>query len=392
MAVSSPVFDAVVVGAGLSGLAAVLGLRRAGLRVASVGRLERPGPGRTVALIGPSLDLLGSLGLLADVEAEAAPMRTLRIVDDTGSLFAPRPVEFNAYEIGRDALGLNIENAALLGVLARALGDEDRFETEVVGFDFSGDAARLTLGDGRELAARLVVGADGRGSPSRKAAGIDASSRSLGQAALTLRLIHTRPHDDGSTEFHTREGPFTLVPLPPRPDAPHRSSLVWIMYEASAARRKALGDAELAAEIRTQTRAMLGEIRIDGGRGLFPLSIQRVAALTGRRLALIGDAAHGFPPIGAQGLNLGLRDAAEIAAAAASQADPGGEAALQRYAARRRLDIALCTLGVDALNASLLASFPAVDAARGLGLGALGAFRPLRRFAMRSGLSPFLAR
>ena len=395
-AASSPAFDAVVVGAGLAGLAAALGLRRAGLKTASVGRLEAPGPGRTVALLGHTLDFLEGLGVLAAVEAEAAPMRTLRIVDDTGSLFAPRPVEFRAAEIGRDVLGWNIENAALGAIIAKALGPEARFEVEVASFDFGSDAARLTLSDGRRLTAALVVGADGRGSPSRKAANIDMSARPLGQTALTLCLRHSRPHGDASTEFHTREGPFTLVPLPPKPSAPNRSSLVWLMRDASAARRKALSDAELAAEVRARAHVMLGEIEIEGGRGAFPLTIQRVARLTGPRLALIGDAAHAFPPIGAQGLNLGLRDVAEIVATATRArdegGDPGSEAALARYAAARRPDIALRTLGVGALNASLLAAFAPVDAARGFGLAALGAVRPLRRLAMREGLSPFLAR
>jgi len=395
-AASSPAFDVVVVGAGLAGLAAALGLRRAGLRAVSVGRLESPAPGRTVALLGRTLDFLDRLDALAAIEAAGAPMRTLRIVDDTGSLFAPRPVEFRAAEIGRDLLGYNIENAALAALLAEALGREARFETEVAQFGFGAGAARLTLTDGRELTAALVIGADGRGSPSRKAAGIDMTSRRLGQTALTLCLRHSRPHDDASTEFHTREGPLTLVPLPAKLGAPHRSSLVWLMRDASAARRKALPDAELAAQVRTQVRAMLGEMEIEGGRGAIPMTIQRVARLTGPRLALIGDAAHAFPPIGAQGLNLGLRDVAEIVATAARArdegGDPGAEPALARYAAARRPDIALRTLGVGALNASLLADFAAIDAARGFGLATLGAMRPLRRLAMREGLNPFLAR
>jgi 2-octaprenyl-6-methoxyphenol hydroxylase len=395
-AASSPAFDALVVGAGPAGLAAALGLRRAGLKAAAVGRLAPPAPGRTVALLGRTLDFLEDLGVLAAIEAAGAPMRTLRIVDDTGSLFAPRPVEFRAAELGRDVLGWNIENAILAAILAEALGSEARFDAEVAAFDFRADAARLTLGDGRVLTAALVVGADGRGSPSRKAAGLDMSARSLGQTALTLCLSHSRPHDDASTEFHTREGPFTLVPLPPKPGAPNRSSLVWLMREASAERRKTLTDAELAAEARARAHAMLGEMEIEGGRGAFPMTIQRVARLTGPRLALIGDAAHAFPPIGAQGLNLGLRDVAAIVASAARAraegADPGAEPALARYAAARRPDIALRTLGVGALNASLLADFAPVDAARGFGLAALGAIRPLRQFAMREGLNPFLAR
>src|SRR5579863_1773928 len=261
----SPAFDVAVVGAGLAGLAAALCFARAGFRVASVGRIERPGPGRTVALLGQTLEFLQNLGVLAAVEGAAAPMRKLRIVDDTGSLLAARPVEFRATEIGRDLFGWNIENAAFAAILLAALGP--RFEADVAGFDFADADARLTLDDGRVVTAALVVGADGRGSPARKAAGIDMSARRFGQTALTMSLRHSRPHDDSSTEFHTREGPFTLVPLPPAPDAPHRSSLVWLMRDASAARLAGLGDMELATEVRRRAHAMLGDMTIEGGRG-----------------------------------------------------------------------------------------------------------------------------
>ena len=389
-------FDVVVIGAGLTGLAATLGFMRAGVSAACVGRPERPGPGRTVALFGPSLDFLESLGVLQAVEARGAPLRILRIVDDTGSLFAPAPVEFRAAEIGRDAFGWNIENAILAPILAGTLGEAARFEADVVDFDFSGDAATLTTSDGRTLTAKLVVGADGRASPTRKAAGIDMSQTRFGQTALTLIVRHSRPHGDASTEFHTREGPFTLVPLPSAVDAPNRSSLVWLMRDDSARRRLGLEDAELAAEIRAQSRAILGDVAIEGGRGRFPMAIQRVPQLTAPRVALVGDAAHVFPPIGAQGLNLGLRDVKQIVAAVcrarAEGADIGGEAVLARYATARAPDIAMRTLAVGALNLSLFAPYSPVDAIRGLGLAALNRLGPVRRAAMREGVNPFLAR
>ena len=165
-------------------------------------------------------------------------MRAMRLVDDTGSLFAPRPVTFRASEIGRDVFGWNIDNGVLASILSDALGAERRWNAEVAGFDFGADATRLTLADGRTLEAALVVGADGRGSPTRKAAGIDATAHKFGQTALTMALRHTRPHDDSSTEFHTREGPFTLVPLPPTAQAQNRSSLVWMMRDATAERHE----------------------------------------------------------------------------------------------------------------------------------------------------------
>jgi 2-octaprenyl-6-methoxyphenol hydroxylase len=387
--------DVFVVGAGLAGLCAAIGFARAGFSVASCGGADRLGRGRTVALLGQSVDFLRDLEVWPDIEPIAAPLRSLRIVDDTGGLFPPRPVAFHAHEIGLDAFGWNVENALLADRLAAALGRSDilrRFDSPVVSFDFAGGRARLRLADGRGFAPRLVVGADGRGSASRRAAGIDARTHSYRQKALTVFLAHTRPHEDYSTEFHTRQGPLTLVPLPPAPEARFRSSLVWVMGEAEAQRRAALDDGALAGEIEARVRSMLGTMRLVGERGVFPTTRQSATRLTAPRLALVGDAAHGFPPIGAQGFNLGLRDVKGLIEAArqaaAEGADIGGVATLDAYARARRPDIALRSFAVDGLNRSLLADFPPLDAARGAGLAALASVGPLRRWLMREGVAP----
>jgi len=391
--------DVFVVGAGLAGAAAAIGFARSGFSVISSGAIDRLAQGRTVALLGRSVDFLADLGVWDEVENSASPLRSLRIVDDTGSLFAARPVEFHAREIEREAFGWNIANARLADILARSLGASPnlaRVEAKVETFDFSGEYAAIGAADGRRFGARLVVGADGRASSARKAAGIVARSHRYGQSALTMFLAHTRPHDDFSTEFHTRQGPFTLVPLPGSGEAPYRSSLVWVMSEAEARRRAALDDVALASEIAARAHGLLGAIRIEDGRGVFPMVRHSVARLTAARLALVGDAAHAFPPIGAQGLNLGLRDVEGLLEAArearARSADVGGDAALARYATARRADIALRTMAVDGLNWSLLADFAPVDALRGLGSAALRHIGPLRRLVMRQGLGPVLAR
>jgi 2-octaprenyl-6-methoxyphenol hydroxylase len=391
--------DVFVVGAGLAGAAAAIGFARSGFSVISSGAIDRLAQGRTVALLGRSVDFLADLGVWDEVENSASPLRSLRIVDDTGSLFAARPVEFHAREIRREAFGWNIANARLADILAKPLGASPnlaRVEAKVESFDFSGEYAVIGAADGRRFRARLVVGADGRASSARKAAGIDARSHRYGQSALTMFLAHTRPHDDFSTEFHTRQGPFTLVPLPGSREAPFRSSLVWVMSEAEARRRAALDDEALASEIEARAHGLLGAMRIEDGRGVFPMVRQSVARLTATRLALVGDAAHAFPPIGAQGLNLGLRDVEGLLdaarAARADGADIGGDAALARYAASRRPDIALRTMAVDGLNWSLLADFAPVDALRGLGSAALRHIGPLRRLVMRRGLGPAPAR
>jgi 2-octaprenyl-6-methoxyphenol hydroxylase len=387
--------DVFVVGAGLAGLAAGVGLARAGYSVVSCGAAERLGSGRTVALLGDSIEFLDGLGVWRDLLPLAAPLRSLRIIDDTGALLPVRPAEFRASEIGLEAFGWNVENAMLSDVLAQAAVASPRLrrlESKVTSFEFAAQRAHVRLDDGRRFAARLVVGADGRGSAARKAAGIVARPHLYPQTALTVFLAHKRPHDDYSTEFHTRQGPFTLVPLPASPHAHHRSSLVWVMSHADAARRAALDDAALASEIEDQARSMLGAMRIDGARGVFPMARQTAARLVATRLALVGDSAHALPPIGAQGLNLGLRDVKRLVEAAAASEDCGGEAALNRYSQSRSLDIATRAGAVDGLNRSLIANLPPLDAARGFGLAALSAIGPLRRFVMRQGISPMLGR
>jgi 2-octaprenyl-6-methoxyphenol hydroxylase len=390
--------EILVVGAGPAGLVAAIGLARAGFDVILSADAQPSGAGRTVALFDSSTNLLKALGLWAAIEPSAAPLRALRIIDDTGSLWSAPPVEFRCAEIGLAAFGWNVENAALvealLGAARRAGGlriIEGR-QGRIADYRFEGDLARARCESGRVVAARLVAAADGRDSAARAAAGISVSRRRRPQTALTLILTHTRPHEDFSTEFHTRGGPFTLVPLRDSPAGAPRSSLVWLMSDRQARRRAALDDDALAGEIEAQSQLLLGAVRIVSRRGAFPMISQAAARMTAPRLALIGDAAHVFAPIGAQGLNLGLRDAAHLIDAAVrarlAECDVGDPATLRRYAETRRLDVALRTGAVEALNGSLLAGFAPLDLLRGAGLAALGAIGPLRRLVMREGVAP----
>jgi 2-octaprenyl-6-methoxyphenol hydroxylase len=223
----------------------------------------------------------------------------------------------------------------------------------------------------------------------REAAGIgvDTRERRTPQTALALSFSHTRPHRDVSSEFHTVTGQFTLVPLPG-----NRSSLVWVLDPAEAAEKAELDDAALSEEIERRAHSIVGKVKVEPGRSFFPLSVVTARAFARERIALAGEAAHVIPPVGAQGLNLGLRDAATIAelAAAAHRAgrDPGGADVLARYERMRRADIDTRTLAVDLLNRSLLTDFLPVQSARGLGLYLLQKFGPLRRAVMREGVAP----
>ncbi|MDB5651729.1 MAG: UbiH/UbiF family hydroxylase, partial [Hyphomicrobiales bacterium] len=329
--------------------------------------------------------------LLDGLRPHLAALETMRIVDDTGSLFRIPPVEFRASEIGLDVFGENVENARLvehLASAARATPGLTLIEGIVRGVDLRSDHGRVTLEDGRSLSGRLLVAADGRKSRLRAAARITTRDWAYPQVALTAILSHDRPHRDTSTEFHTRQGPFTLVPLPGRPGAPHRSSLVWMMSPGEARRRQAMDDTLFARQIERQAHSLLGCMRLEGPRGAFPMSGLAAATLSAHRVVLIGDAAHGFPPIGAQGLNLGLRDVAYLVECLTPCTDPGADDGLARYEAARQTDIRVRTLGVDMLNRSLLNGLLPVDLLRGAGLLALSSIAPLRRMVMREGVMP----
>jgi 2-octaprenyl-6-methoxyphenol hydroxylase len=308
----------------------------------------------------------------------------MTLIDDTASLFRPPPAIFNASEIGLDAFGYNIEVdqlVELLEAVAAAQSGLIRFSLAAETFAFEDKRAAVILTDGTRLEAALLVAADGRKSKARASVGITTREWHYHQSAFTTLLEHDVDHRDTSTEFHTREGPFTFVPLPGK-----RSSLVWLSSPERAKGLFQLDDTALAARIEKQSQSFLGSVRLSGPRGLVPMAGLSVSAIARQRVALVGEAAHAFPPIGAQGLNLGLRDVRDLVRAATPSPDPGSDAVLSAYQRTRSRDIATRTRAVDALNRSLLSPLLPVDFARGLGLLAVSTLKPLRHLVMRKGL------
>jgi len=370
-------------------------------RAPSSGFHHRSSDNRTTALIGTSVAALETLGVWERCRVAAAPLRVLRLVDDTARLLRAPEVRFEASEIGLPSFGWNIENIKLLGALwdhAAHVPGLDHIDGEAEAIEIGDDGVHVMIAGRTPLFCRLVVGADGRHSMCRGSAGIAFDSRAIAQTALTFTLRHTRPHGDVSTEFHTAQGPFTLVPLPDGRlvrDGGPRSSLVCVLEGRQAHRLAALSGNALDLEIERRAHSILGKVQVDPGRGAFAMRVAKARRLAANRVALVGEAAHVFPPIGAQGLNLGLRDAATIAEIAGSinhtGGDIGGAAAMAEYESRRRPDVASRSLAVDFLNRSLLSDFLPVQALRGLGLYALGQIGPLRRAAMREGVAPSAA-
>ena len=385
--------DVIVVGGGPAGLTAAIALASGSVSTLLIGDLPSAADNRTTALLAGSVTALEALQVWPLCSEYAAPLRVMRIVDDTGRLLRAPEVKFDAGEIGLDAFGYNIENRHLVEAMTRQAGQlpslairRERVEDIVS----DAESARITLRSGERITTRLIVGADGRKSLARKAAGIAIDTRSYPQAALTVTFAHSRSHHDTSTEFHTPAGPFTVVPLPGR-----RSSLVWVMNPADADNMKRLSEDNLALEIERRSHSILGKIKLEAGRGVFPLTGMQAHHMAARRIALIGEAAHVIPPIGAQGLNLGLRDAAAIGElvvdATRRGVDPGSDDVIDAYDRARRGDVGTRTLAVDWLNRSLLTDLLPAQASRGVGLYLLDRIAPLRRAVMREGVTPAAA-
>ncbi|MBM3609062.1 MAG: ubiquinone biosynthesis protein UbiH [Alphaproteobacteria bacterium] len=385
-------FDILVAGAGPAGLCAALALSQRGWRIALAGPQELQPSARTVALLENQLRFLDQLGVREQVEAAGERLAAMRIADATGALFSPPPVEFHASEIDLPAFGVNIENNRLIEILAGKIAqspDIACYSEFVAAYQFEEQRVTAQLTSGARISCQLVVAADGAASPARKAAGIGVRQREYPQVAMTALLAHKVHHGNVSTEFHTREGAFTLVPLPDG-EGEHRSSLVWMLRPQRRRQIETLDAKALAREIEQRAHYLLGEMRLLTKPAWFSMRSLQAIALTSSRLALAGEAAHVFPPVGAQGLNLGLRDAQQIAQAIdpAASVDPGDAALLKSYEKLRQGDVHSRTFGVNLLNSALLSSSPVTDLARSAGLGLLSTCGPLRRLAMREGIAP----
>jgi 2-octaprenyl-6-methoxyphenol hydroxylase len=379
--------EVVVVGGGPAGLVSAIALATAGVDVLLIAPIPEDDH-RTTALLSGSVTALATLGVWDMCRGDAAPLATIRLIDDTNRLLRAPEIAFSAAEIGLDVFGYNIENRHLIAALNEKAAQLKiaRVAAPAIAVESDPTGINIKLADGA-VRAKLVVGADGQHSLSRAAAAIVADRHTYPQTALTLNLAHARPHHDTTTEFHTEGGPFTLVPLPGR-----RSSLVCVVDPPRAAELFAMDDDALAAELERRAHSLLGSMHVEPGRGLFPLAVETARSFAQNRIALVGEAAHVVPPIGAQGLNLGLRDAATLAEIVADAcrrgSDAGSAAVLGRYDAARRADVTSRRIAIDLLNRSLLLDFLPLQAVRGLSLFLVDRLGPLRRALMREGVLP----
>jgi 2-octaprenyl-6-methoxyphenol hydroxylase len=376
-----------VAGAGPAGLAAACLLALDGRRVALVAKTRREvfDP-RTVALMQPSIRLLMHVGVWpGTLKAGTQPLLKLRLVDDTGSMFKAPAITFDPAEIGEDVFGWNFPLALLIPALMARVAElgVSVIDADAASVATASDSVSVLTTSGERVTARVALAADGKNSILREAAGIKTNRWAYDQSALATSFAHTGAHDGISTEYHKAAGPFTTVPMPGQ-----QSALVWMERPARAAELMDLSDAELAAEIQINTHGNLGRISSIGPRKLFPMQGLVARDFARNRIILIGEAAHVVPPIGAQGLNMSLRDVAQAADLMLGEDDPGQASILSEYDALRRRDVQPRQQVIDLMNRSLLSGYVALEGGRALGMNLLSKFGPLRRAVMKYGLAP----
>jgi 2-octaprenyl-6-methoxyphenol hydroxylase len=390
--------DILISGGGIAGLTAAAAFGTAGFSVICVD----PAPPvtapdaanadmRSTAMLQPARQVLETAGLWSRLAPHAAPLQIMRIVDAGGEEPTPRVVrEFDAADISEQPFGWNFPNWLLRREFVAHLQDlpnvDFRPGTGTTSLFTRTANARVGLTDGSRINTRLVIAADGRDSPMRQAAGIGVTTRRYGQKALAFAVTHPIPHDNVSTEIHRSGGPFTLVPLPDRDGLPC-SAVVWMDDgPASAARHKA-DKADFEAEMSERSCHLFGPLTLVTPRAIWPIISQHAERMAAERLALIAEAAHVLPPIGAQGLNMSLADLGCLLELAQANPDQLGEASmLDAYHRARHNDILLRVRGIDLLNRASQASAPLARDARALGLNALYALAPVRKMLMQMGL------
>lgn len=382
-----------IVGGGLAGMTLANALGEAGVGTVIVdrdpidARTAASFDGRTTAIAHASKMMMEAIGLWQSVAADAAPILDIRIADGRAPVF----LHYDHREVGDDAFGHIVENRLLRLAQAarlRALQSVTVISgVAVAALGFGPGLATATLGDGRQISAELVVGADGRSSFVRRTAGIDTMSWRYRQKAIACTIRHERPHKGVAVEHFMPAGPFAVLPMTDDGEGTHRSSIVWTEQPDRADGFAALPEPDFDYELQDRIGDYLGQVALVGGRWVYPLGVIHAKRYIGPRLALVSEAAHGIHPIAGQGLNMGLRDIAALAEVIVEAArvgrDVGHADDLARYQRWRRLDNVMLVAVTDGLNRMFSNRIPPVRLARDFGLGVVGQVPPLKRFFMR---------
>ncbi|WP_415184382.1 UbiH/UbiF family hydroxylase [Phaeovulum sp.] len=390
--------DVLISGGGVAGLTAAAAFGTAGFSVICVdpappvtAESDAGADMRTTALLRPSISVLRAAGLWERLAPYAAPLQIMRIIDAGGAEPVARLTrDFDARDISDEPFGWNLPNWLLRRELLARLADLPNvsFRPGVASRNVvtREAGAVVTLSDATQVTARLLIGADGRNSSVREALGIGVRATRYGQKALAFAVTHPIAHNNVSTEIHRAGGPFTLVPLPDRDGIPS-SAVIWMERGAEAERLAALPTAAFEAAMFERSTGILGPLTLATRRSVWPMMCQIADRFIGQRSALMAEAAHVIPPIGAQGLNMSIADlGCLLDLAQKTPGDLGSGDMLAHYQRRRWPEVKARVTGIDLLNrASMVSARPLRDMRAGV-LGALYSLGPVRRGLMKAGL------
>ena len=388
--------DALIIGGGLSGISTALALDAAGLSVSVIDRapvethVAAGHDGRTTAISQSSKRMLVRLGVWDALPEAPCAIDDIRVREGGSPLF----LQFDHADAGPDPMGFILDNSVLKAGLYRTAATRPGITivspASVERLERNGEAAIAVLADGRRITAKLAVAADGRASPTRRAAGLRTTELSYGQTAITCTVAHELPHDHMAFEHFRPAGPFAMLPLNDAADGTHQSCLVWSERTDAANALMQLPDGAFDLEMQTAFGDTLGRLHVTGKRWAYPLGLIHAERYIDQRLVLVGDAAHGIHPISGQGFNLGLRDIAALADtiedARRIGLDFGSAPVLQKYQRWRRFDVMTMIAATDGLNRLFSNDSAAIRLVRDAGLGLVQRMGPLKRVFMRSAM------
>lgn len=390
--------DILISGGGIAGLTAAAAFGTAGFDVLCVDpappvthRESAKADMRSTAMLQPARRVLETAGLWDRLQPHASPLQIMRIVDAGGDAQEPRLTkDFNASDVSDQPFGWNLPNWLLRREMVARLAElpnvDFRPGTATTTLFTRETEARVGLSDGSRVRTKLVVAADGRNSPMREASDIPVTTKRYGQKALAFAVTHPIPHENVSTEIHRTGGPFTLVPLPDLDGMPS-SAIVWMDDGPLSQKRFEMDVENFETAMSERSCYLFGPLSLASHRTIWPIISQQAERLSAERVALIAEAAHVVPPIGAQGLNMSLADTSYLLELAQQRPESlGDRTMLDAYHKARHRDIAMRVQGIDLLNRASQVSTPALRDARALGLNALYSLAPVRRTLMQMGL------
>jgi 2-octaprenyl-6-methoxyphenol hydroxylase len=385
--------DILIVGGGLNGPSLALALAQGGLRVTVIDALTRETranpefDGRSYAMAIASTRVLAGLGVWADVADKTQPILQIKASDGRPAEgAAPFFLHFDHAELEEGPMGHMLEDRILRPALLAAMDREGRIThlsgESVIGQEVDALGVTVNTDSGKTLRTRLLVGCDGRDSPTAQRAGIKRTGWDYGQTGLVCAVEHELPHNGCAHQFFMPAGPLAILPLPG-----NRSSIVWSERTEAAAAIHALDDDAYLDALRPRFGEFLGKLSLAGKRFAYPLKLTIANSFIGPRLALVGDAAHGMHPIAGQGFNFGLRDVAALAEVLIEAARRGEDIAsplvLERYQQWRRFDTMVMAVGTDSVNRLFSNDNTVLRGLRDLGMAAISAVPALRRTFMR---------